>query len=283
MGRVTAFIPGLKFPSISITGTYCHLGCDFCRSNYLKGMKSALTPKELYDVVRYFVKRGARGVLISGGFNQNGVLPVEPFLPAIRDIKRDFNIIVSIHAGLADEALATRLRDAKVDVVDFELVVDDYVIRNVMHLRNRSSNDFIKSLEVLSKYGPPYVVPHIPIGLNYGRVTKEMEATNIAVDNDPQLLIYLVLTPTDGTPMSSVKPPEVTDVVNVITYGRGVFNGEIALGCMRPWFMKYTLDFKVCELGVIDRVVNPLRKLIETYNLDVIEACCSIPRELLNT
>jgi len=280
--EVTAFIPGLKYLSISITGSYCTLMCDFCRANYLDGMRKALTPKEFYDLVKHLVRSGAKGVLISGGFNRDGYLPIEPYLPVIKDIKNNYDILVSVHIGLADKSLASKLRDSKVDVVDYELILDDYVIKNLMHLGGKSSEDFIKSYETLINYGPSYIVPHIPIGMNYGRVVKEMEAANTALAYKPEVLVFLIFKPTAGTPMANVRPPGDDEVLRVIRYTRDNYSGEIALGCMRPLEKKYTLDFKLIDLGLIDRIANPLKSLVSKYGLKMVELCCSIPKDLID-
>lgn len=277
-----AFIPGKKFPDVSITGTACPLNCNYCQGHYLRGMELTPTPKKLYETVRYLVRNGAKGVLISGGFNLDGTLPVEPFLPIIREIKKDFDIVVSVHSGLVNKELAIKLREAKVDIVDYELIIDHVVIRDVMKLKKRKSEDFIKSFEILEKYGPPFVAPHVPIGFNYGRIVKEKETIDLIADYDPYVLIYLIFIPTKGTPMENAPIPDVKNVIELIKYGKERFKGETALGCMRPWIIKYVLDPLAYKLELVDRIVNPLKKHIEMFNMDIVEACCSVPKELLD-
>lgn len=280
VGGVRAFIPGFKYVSISVTGSQCALMCEYCRGHYLRGMKNAVTPKQLYDLVKYLYKEGIRGVLISGGFNREGCLPIEPYIEVIKEIKKDFNILVSVHTGLIDKSLAMKLREAKVDVVDYELVIDERVIKDIMHL-SRSSEDFSKTYEMLATYGPPYVIPHILIGANYGSITKEFEAVDIAKTISPEIIVFLIIKPTEGTPMQSVRIPDNRKVLDLIGYARRSFNGEIALGCMRPLEIKYSLDSKLCELGIVDRVVNPLKNVIDKFKLSMVHSCCSVPNELL--
>ncbi len=281
MGRIKAFIPGFKYVSVSITGTQCSLMCDYCKGYYLRGMKQVTTPKQLYDLAKHLYKRGGGGILISGGFNQEGYLPVEPYIPVIKEIKNSFNMLVSIHTGLIDKSLAMKLRDAKVDVVDYELVVDRYVIRDVMHLSGKDGEDFLKTYEMLRTYGPPHIIPHILIGANSGNIAKEFEAVEISAEASPEIVVFLIVKPTEGVVTYPVRIPSDEDVVKLIRYARQRFRGEISLGCMRPLTMKYTLDSELCRLGIIDRVVNPLKNLIDKFKLDVIQSCCSIPNELL--
>ncbi len=280
-GSIKAFIPGLKYVSVSITGTQCSLMCDYCRGIYLRGMKHVTTPKQLFDLVRHLYAGGVRGILISGGFNQEGYLPIEPYIPTIKEIKSNFDILVSVHAGLIDKSLAIKLREAKVDVVDYELVVDEHVIRNVMHLSGKGKEDFLKTYEILVTHGPPYIVPHVLVGANYGNIIKEGEAVDVARELAPEVMVFLVIKPTEGTAMQSVKVPKERDVVELIKYARQKFKGEIALGCMRPLTTKHTLDRMLCELGIVDRLVNPLKSVVDGFGLKVVQSCCSIPNELL--
>ncbi len=282
MAKPQAFIPGRKFPDISITGGACALGCDYCRGHYLHGMEYATSPKELYDTIRYLVKKGARGVLVSGGFTREGRLPVEPFIPVLKQAKKDFDLVISVHTGVIDKELASRLREAGVDIVDYELVLDPIVVKKVKHL-DKSPEDYIRGYDTLVKHGPPYIAPHVPIGFNYGRILYEKQVVDILRDYKPYIAIFLVFIPTKGTPMENVKPPKVNDIIDVIKYSRRVLGEKtiLSMGCMRPWSMKFLLDKMLVEQELVDRIVNPPVKIIEMYNLEKIEACCSVPKELL--
>ena len=281
MREVFAFIPGSKFPDVSITGSICPLKCKYCQGYYLRNMEATLTPKKLYETARFLAKKGAKGLLISGGFDLEGKLPIEPFLNTIKEIKRDFKFIISVHSGLVNKDLAIKMREAGVDIIDYEVVLDEEVIKDIMNLKSKEPEDFIKSLETLEKYGPPYIAPHIPIGLNYGKIVKEHEAVDVIADFKPYILVFLVFIPTKGTAMEHINPPSISNIINVIRYGNRKIKGELALGCMRPWAMKFTLDLAVYKLRLVDRIVNPLKHMVDKYKIKVIEACCSIPKELI--
>jgi uncharacterized radical SAM superfamily protein len=76
-----------QFPSISITGTACMLKCVHCNRVYLKHMENANSPVKLIEVCRRLKQKGAKGVLISGGCDEDGgLLDLEKFLPVIRDV-----------------------------------------------------------------------------------------------------------------------------------------------------------------------------------------------------
>jgi len=277
----TAYIPGHRYPAISVTGTMCSLMCDYCRAHYLKGMYPASSPHELYKVARKLHERGARGLLLSGGFNSRGELPIRPFLPTIREIKRDFNLIISVHSGVVSRETARSLGDAGIDIVDYELLIDQAIIRDVMHLR-RNRDDFLKGLKWLVEEGPPYVAPHIPVGFRYGEVIMERETLERALAFKPYILIFIIFRPTKGTPMESVSPPSVKDIVDLFQFARKEFDGEIALGCMRPPEYKSRLEEVVIEGGLVDRIAVPMWRTLKKYGMREVKACCSIPKDFLN-
>ncbi len=283
MPKPKAFLPAWRFPAISITGRSCSLGCDYCRGRYLSGMIEAETPKKLYEVARIVARKGAKGILISGGFTEEGRLPIEPFIPIIKQVKRDFNLIISVHSGIVDESLASKLREAGVDIVDYELVIDPVVIRKLKHLR-KSPDDFLKGYDLLLKHGPPYVAPHIPIGLNNGRLSREEELVELLKGYDPYIVIFLVFTPARGTPMEKVKPPDAGEVIGLIKRCKHLIGGKslLSMGCMRPWSIKPALDKMLIEQEIVDRIVNPPPSLMNAHNLERVEACCSVPEKLLH-
>ena len=277
--KVTAFVPGKTYPTISITGAACALNCRHCKGRYLEDMYPATTPSSLYSTARNLVAKGAKGILISGGFTQNGFLPVRPFLPTIKKIKKDFDVVISLHPGLVDEALAKEIRMNNVDVIDFELIVDSFVIEKVKGLKKKPS-DYLKSLEILKKYGPTYLAPHLPIGFGDKGILKEKEAIDSLRDYDPYLVTFLYLIPAADYFIEDCVLPKKEDLVDLFKYARKL-KSEIALGCMRPSRFKDEIDQVLIERCLVDRVAIPRNKIIKTYNINTVKACCSLPREFL--
>ncbi len=270
--EIIAFIPGKKFPSISITGTRCWLMCSYCRGRYLHGMIPAESPEELYHVAGEIYSSGGYGLLISGGFTRDGYLPIKPYLPVIKRIKKEYGLIISVHPGLIDNELINGLREAGVDIVDYELVLDQRIISDLKHL-DKTVNDYIDTYELLISEGPPHVVPHIPIGF-----IEDDQWIYLTIDllkkYDPEITVFLVAMQSDV---------EIIDrVLSILRYAGRELGGEISLGCMRPYKLKTLLDKKVIEEKLVDRIVNPLKKYIEKYRLRVVEACCSIPHSIVD-
>ena len=281
MSKPLAFIPKELFRSISITGSKCFLNCLYCMGKYLSIMDHVYTPTEFYKWVSYLVKhKGIRGILVSGGFNRDGRLPIEPYLKVINDIKRDYGVVISVHIGLVDKELAKKIGSTGIDIVDYEFIVDPYVIRSIRNL-DKKPGDYVKGLEFLEKYGPPYIAPHIPVGFRFGEIVSEYEAVDTVSMFDTYITTFIVFIPTRGTPMENYKPPKTSDIIELLRYAKRKLKTEIALGCMRPRIVKEDVDKYVIRESLIDRVVNPSKKLIKEYGLDIVKACCSIPRDYI--
>ena len=133
--RITFYLPGMfsynglsgKYPAISITGSQCALQCDHCKAKILQPMISAITPDLLIEKCIRLAERGNQGVLISGGCDEKGRLPWDNFIPAIKEVKRQTELYISVHSGLMDYEEAFRLREAGVDqaLIDMETLAVD--------------------------------------------------------------------------------------------------------------------------------------------------------------
>ncbi len=279
-----AFNPKRKFLPISITGHKCELLCRYCMGKYLRGMVPATTPKALYDAIKHYYKRGVKGFLISGGFNRNGILPIEPFLGIIKDIKRELrDIIISAHSGFVDKELAIKLRESGVDIIDFEFSLSKVYIQYVKNLRSKSPSDVYRIYELLNKHGPPYIAPHIVINPLTEKHEPEAIFNELSclADFHPYILVLLVYMPTPNTPSYYDGTPSINYVYEVFRCVRRLFK-TVSLGCMRPRMGNYRfmIDRIALNLG-FNRIVNPHRKLLKHIK-KVVYSCCSVPAELLH-
>jgi len=279
--KVIAFIPGDKFPAISITDYSCDLMCDFCRGKYLRGMVSVRRPEELYNVAREIWEKGGIGLLVSGGFDKYGKLPVKPYLGVLERIKKDFELIISIHPGFLELEMIKELKKCKVDVIDYEFAFDPTLLK-YMHL-NLEPNNVVKHFRECLKVGFGQVVPHILLGLN-GHISEwNYRALEVLSPFDISLIVLLVFIPTRGTPLEFSDPPPVREIVNYVNWASNALQRtEIALGCMRPISYKDSLDEILVKNGFISRIANPHKRLIKKYSLPMINACCSIPLDYFN-
>lgn len=223
-------------------------------------------PVELRKVLLRLALNGVNGVLISGGFNNEGYLDVEPFLNVIKWFKRTFNTVVSIHVGLPPRGVLDKLVDVEVDVIDYEFTLDPTYIKKLRGLK-REPADYVATLDDMIERGL-CVTPHIPLGFTENR---DWVYEAIELLNERKLEIAVFVVNMHISPSSSVD-----EFKWILSYARGRFNGEICLGCMRPMWFKKTLDIELTAEGLVDRIVNPYFRAMKVY-----ETCCSIPRRIL--
>ena len=93
--ELIVYLPGMfryggntgKYPAISLTGNECELKCDHCKATTLQSMIHAESSEILMEKASQLAKNGNHGILISGGCDHNGCLPLQDFIPAIQKIK----------------------------------------------------------------------------------------------------------------------------------------------------------------------------------------------------
>jgi len=279
-----ACYPNPRFPTISITGGSCALSCKHCNHHYLHSMIPCPFPDLLFKACAKLEENGARGVLLSGGYNSDGYVPFEPFLDAIEKTKRETGLFISAHTGLVPEKLAKELGSAGVDQADFDLIGDDDTIRSVLGL-DRSADDFGRAMKALDR-SLPHVAPHVCIGLHGGELRGEKRALGMAAEIDPSVLVMLVIVPTKGTAFEEVGSPPLARVEEVLKLARQTLpEAEIALGCMRPRSDREELELAALRAGV-SRIEIPSQSTIKAaekmgLHVQKLEACCSVPPEVV--
>jgi len=278
-----ACYPHPRFPTISITGDACALRCKHCGGRYLQHMLPCPTPDVLRKTCFKLAYGGARGLLLSGGYNEDGYVPFEPFLDAIERVKRETGLFMSVHTGLMPGWLAREIGRAGVDLADFDLIGDDETIKLVLGIE-RTVEDYRRTLMELGQW-LPHVVPHVCIGLHGGELRGELTALEIAADLNCSTIVLLVLTPTVGTKFEGVDPPTPAVIGEVVARARlRLPRATLALGCMRPRGVeRVEIELQALRSG-IDRVEIPEQRTIEaarTMGLDVkrLDACCAVPIE----
>lgn len=268
------------FPSVSITGPACALGCDHCGAKILASMLPAGDPARFGTLVDDLAGRGARGLLVTGGCTPTGDVPLEPFLPGLRRAA-DLGLKVLVHTGLVGRPLARGLREAGVAQVLLDLIGDAETVRRVYHLDRRPA-DYRATLETLLAEGLT-VVPHIVIGLHYGEVRGEYEALRWVAELRPAGLVLVTLSPLPGTAMGTLPPPSPDEAGRLAATARLVLADlPISLGCARPsGAARLAIERHAVDAG-LNSIAYPAEETLRHaeqrgLRLRFREECCSLP------
>lgn len=267
------------FPSISITGQYCPLKCKHCSGRVLRGMIPAITPKKLFTLCQKVKEKGGKGCLISGGCLSNGSVPIQKFIDTFTQIKEKLGLTLFVHTGIINEEVAKALAEARVDAALIDVIGSQETIKKVYNLEV-NVDDYETSLRALHYSGISFV-PHIIVGLHYGKLMGEIKALEMISKYNPHGVVVIALIPLPRTPMARVPPPPPEDVLSILVKARIMMpTVPLALGCMRP---KGNNRIKIDTLAVragVNAIAFPTEEAINLatlMNLDVSfsSMCCS--------
>jgi uncharacterized radical SAM superfamily protein len=271
-----------SFPAFSITGGACALNCDHCQAKILEPMIAATSPAELDRKVRDLVLlKDLRGFLLSGGSNRRNEVPYDRYYPAIEKLKRDFPYLrIAVHSALLDERRAKLMEQAGVDVAMMDVIGAQETIRDVYHL-DRPVEDFEATLAALTATSMQ-VVPHIVIGLHYGRLLGEDNALDIIARYPVAALILVVVTPIyapEDRPFATVSTEDVAKVF-VVARDR-VRNAPVQLGCIRPAGRHKLVTDAYAVMAGLDGIAYPAEGTVALARaigrpVEQEHACCSI-------
>jgi uncharacterized radical SAM superfamily protein len=293
--HITFHAPGLKgyktseynghnaqeFVSISITGTACALSCEHCKMSVLKGMMAL--PQfagSLFDLCADLAKRGARGVLISGGSDKQGRVPLLHHIPDMIRIRRELGFAIRAHVGLPDEETCKALAEVGIDGAMIDVIGHQDTIREIYHL-DSAPEAYETALEHLERYNVP-TVPHIILGLHFGRMLGEWRALKMIARHPPKILVLVILMPLNGTPMAITKPPSLDEIGNFFEIARKALPATpVMLGCARPLGqIKFDIDRLAIDAG-LNGIAYPAEGIVDyarqkKLQPNFINACCGV-------
>jgi uncharacterized radical SAM superfamily protein len=270
-----------RFANVSLTGRSCVLQCDHCRGQLLEGMLPVTSPEELLRAGLWLIEQGCSGLLLSGGADADGAVPLRPYLSAIARLK-EWGLQVIVHTGLPDRETAVGLKAAGVDQVLFDVVGDEETIRQVLHL-DRTPQDYVAALALLREVGLA-VAPHVVVGLHYGQLRGELVALDGIVRVGADVVVLVVLRPLPGTPLAGVEGV-APETVGRLTAVARLLNPDVplSLGCARPaGLLKVEIERRAVLAGV-DRIAYPDPATVRLarecgLQTEFLESCCTLAR-----
>ncbi len=268
-----------EFPTISVTGKECSLRCKHCNGNVLGTMLPVTSPTDLFRLCQRLKNQGAIGCLISGGCVPDGSVPLSKFVPSIAKIKQKLGLTVLVHTGIMKPAAAKALKEAGVDAALVDIIGSDETIREITNLRT-TTRAYEETLSAFQDSGIKYV-PHVIVGMHYGKLKGELTALRIVSHFRPESLVIIAFMPIRGTQMELVDPPRPMDVARVIAIARTMFpSTALALGCMRPGGDHRAETDVLCIKAGVDAIAFPSSEAIRFaekngYETTYSRVCCS--------
>jgi uncharacterized radical SAM superfamily protein len=270
-----------RFAAISVTGSHCDLRCGHCQGKLLESMIPAEDPETFFQIADRLRLAGAHGVLVSGGADQNGEVPLKKFIPSIKVLKeKDPQFKVIVHTGLIRREIAKELKEAGADQILIDVIGDDETIREVYHL-NKRVQDYEETLWMLKEMGHR-LAPHIIIGHHFGEIRGEWRALEMVTRVGVETIVLVVFKTLLPIGKNHFRVPLSEETSRISAIAR-ILNPKILIrmGCIRPAHPSKA----EMEKGFIDSGVNtiayPLQGTID-YAKEIglktkfIEMCCSL-------
>jgi uncharacterized radical SAM superfamily protein len=270
-----------SFPAFSVTAAGCALMCDHCQAQILEPMIPATSPEMLERKLRELITaQDLQGFLLSGGSTRRNEIRYERYLPVVERLKREFgHLKVAIHSALLDAPRARAMEGAGVDTVMMDVIGSPETIRDVYHLE-RPVEDFESTLAALCATHME-VVPHIVIGLHYGRILGEPNALDIVSRHAVHSLVLVVIMPFYAKP-GTFATPRTSDVGRVFLEARRrIPDRPVLLGCARPPGMHRRVTDAYAVMAGLDGIAFPADGTLAVAHAigraaEQAHACCSI-------
>lgn len=270
-----------SWPAISITGSKCKLQCDHCKAAILEPMIPAETPEALWRIVNNVIETGGKGMLLTGGSNHRNEVEYDPYYSTIRRIKDEFpEFQIAMHTALVDDNIALSMEQSGIDAAMMDVIGSQETITQVYHLK-RSVDDFEATLESLVKTNMK-VVPHIVIGLHYGKLLGEWNALKMLQRHVPDALVLVVVMPQYAPAKRPFITPDTTEVGRFFMDAREALpQTPLLLGCARPsGLAKMKIDSYAVMAGM-SGIAHPADGVVELAarlerRVKITPACCSI-------
>ena len=265
---VIAYHPGNDFPSVSVTGTRCDQMCEHCKGVHLRGMIPVSGKDDFSDLAHLLKEKGCNGLLLSGGCDANGSVPVSPYAEAVSEVSSD--LLINVHAGFITRGEAERLAGSGISCFSVDIHQDKGEMMTVLHL-DRDPKDYSELLDILIATGVR-VVPHLTVGFGYNDLAL---SADLVASKGLKDVVLLSMVPTEGTMVeeSVISEDAVMDAVGILQE-KGL---NVILGCMRDRSLR-GLEKRCIQAGVT-RLANPSAETLRWaeengYKVEKKKMCC---------
>ncbi len=277
--KINFFITSTLFPPISVTGNACALMCRHCKGKLLEALIPATTCEELEKKALKLYKRGAMGLLLTGGCDRYGKVPLINLIPAIKKLKERTNLLLIAHTGFISCEEAAELKNSGLDGIGFDVIGDMATVREVYGLEV-SEKEYIDSLHAIEDSGI-MVFPHVCVGLHFGELRGEYRALEMIKTIASATVIITGLMPVAGTEMAHTKP-KPSDFEKVIKRAIKMFpDTPIVLGCAHSSGKDRGEIEKIAIESGVNGIASPTVQTINFvkengYEINYYGTCCGL-------
>ncbi|NLH79520.1 MAG: radical SAM protein, partial [Phyllobacteriaceae bacterium] len=190
----------------------------------------------------------------------------ERFFPVLERLKRDFpKLEIAVHSALIDRPRAKAMEAAGVDTVMMDVIGAQETIAQVYHL-DRRVEDFEETLAALCETRME-VVPHVVIGLHFGRILGEANALDMVARHPVHSLVFVVIMPFYAAP-GTFETPDTAEVGRLFLKGRRMVpDRDVLLGCARPAGMHKRVTDAYAVMAGLDGIAYPAEGAVEVARL----------------
>ncbi len=266
--------------AVSITGSHCQLNCKHCGGSILQNMTATETPSALKEAARRIADKGGKTILVSGGADKEGRVPLLKFIGSLKEIRSELGLKVLVHTGLVSPSLADALAEARIDMALLDIIGDKRTIRDIYHLE-ASVGDYERSLKLLTDRAIS-TAPHVVMGLYYGQIRGESQALEMIAGYPIKALVLVGFRPIPGTVMAGTLPPSPEEMGDLFGLARSLFpRTPVILGCERPLGVhRRKLDLLAIEAGLAG-IAYPSDQALRTaedlgMNISYHTECCAL-------
>jgi len=279
--RIQFYYTGDKFPALSLTADKCDLLCKHCNAELLKRLPPVRSNEDLVKTCKNLDKTGANGCLLTGGCDLNARVPIGDFVDGIKKIKEETDLILIAHTGPVEENEIKELKQAGLDGILLDIVGSPETAKRIYGIEIPEQR-YLETLKACENSNINIISPHVCVGLDYGKLSHELNSLKIIQSIKPTTIVIIALMPLLNTPMKDVRVnPE--DVARIVSIAKLLFPKiPITLGCAKS---AGDLRSRIDELGIkagASAVAMPTEnaKIFAEksgYAIEEIETCCGVP------
>ena len=274
---IVAYHPGTDFIPVSLTGRRCDLQCEHCKGHFLQHMLDASAPGSLIRIAERLKANGGTGILISGGCDREGRLPLMDRLQEIKEV-RSIGLMLNIHTGHLSRNEALLLAEVGAERFSMDLHQSPHVIEHVLHM-STGPEAYEATLDALCHALPGKIVPHVCAGLDGDRIISEKRCVDLVKGRPIAGLVILGHVPISDAPHRP--QPSITEasLLELIEYAVNHLDRPVMLGCMRGRRSNW-LELEAARAGAAG-IANPKVDTLEAlgqegFTIRHQRSCCAL-------